>query len=450
MSQDRNDDASLWDMLSYESDEAFDDVLAEVRNLKWCGIYTRQSRSSQSDFSSCEAQFLACFEFIRSRFEDGWVCNGRRYDDEGESSESLQRPGMDRLLADVRAGKVDRVVVHRLDRISRRLVDCTSLLKELQELKIPLSIVTQPDLGETADYTLLLNLMASVADFEQEMIRDRFAEARSALKAQGRRVAGRVPYGYVTDPQTKQLVLEPREAELVQLMFQLAARGTTPAEIARYINQKGWKTRKRVAKSGRASGGQSWTPRQVLSTLSNPVYAGLIRDGEQTREGIHVPIVDLDLFQAVRRLAESRQTRKPGRKQSSTNWPLREVLRCGRCRRKMSPNTSGYRNFRYRYYRCRSTAGGLPPCAGVRVPAHEIEAFVVANVGQIVEQALQEQQNPESVQVWEQFAQGWNVLTDVRRFALLPLVLAEVVFNPDDSTIQTSIDPDQISSLTLE
>lgn len=139
--------------MPHESDEAFDDILETIRSLQWCGIYTRQSRSSQSEFSSCEAQFLACFEFIRSRLDDGWVCNGRRYDDDGESSESLQRPALERLLVDIRAGKVDRVVVNRLDRLSRRLVDYTSLLTELHELKIPLSIVTQPDLVETADYT---------------------------------------------------------------------------------------------------------------------------------------------------------------------------------------------------------------------------------------------------------------------------------------------------------
>lgn len=87
-----------------------------------CGIYTRQSRKPEGEFTSCQAQFEACFEFLRAQFGEGWVYNGRRYDDEGGSSESLDRPGLGHLLTDIDAGKVDRVVIHRLDRLSRSIV----------------------------------------------------------------------------------------------------------------------------------------------------------------------------------------------------------------------------------------------------------------------------------------------------------------------------------------
>lgn len=119
-----------------DADAASDDILEQIRRLHWCGIYTRQSRGPKDDYSSCQAQFEACLAFVTSRFDDGWVFNGRRYDDEAESSETLERPGFQRLLEHIREGKVQRVVIHRLDRLSRRLADCARILQELHDLRI--------------------------------------------------------------------------------------------------------------------------------------------------------------------------------------------------------------------------------------------------------------------------------------------------------------------------
>jgi hypothetical protein len=179
---------------SVESDEPShdsDEILDRIRRLRWCGIYTRQSREPNDGYSSCQAQFDACLNLVQSRFDDGWVFNGRRYDDKAESSETLQRPSLQRLLDDIREGKVDRVVVHRLDRLSRRIVDCTKLLQELHERQIPLTIVTQPELGVTAESTFLLNLMPPFGEFEQEMTRERrITDPCAALFDQSEAAAG--------------------------------------------------------------------------------------------------------------------------------------------------------------------------------------------------------------------------------------------------------------------
>jgi len=228
----------------------------------WCGIYTRQSREPGGDFTSCEAQFEACFEFLRARFGEGWVHNGRRYDDEAETSESLDRPALSRLLADIDAGKVDRVVVYRLDRLSRDIADCTSLLQRLRDCGVPVTVVVSPELGISAEDTFVLNILASFAEFEREMIRERFADTRAALKRRGRRVAGVVPYGFEADPVTKQLVIEPREAHRVRKMFHWAAEGKTPTEIAEIVNRRRWRTKTRASKkTGQVRGGGHWTPR---------------------------------------------------------------------------------------------------------------------------------------------------------------------------------------------
>jgi len=240
----------------------------------WCGIYTRQSRDPEGEFTSCQAQFEACFEFLRARFDLGWVYNGRRYDDEGGSSESLDRPGLSRLLADIDAGKVDRVVVHRLDRLSRSIADCTSLLQQLRDRGVPVTVVVSPELGVSAEHTFILSILASFAEFEQEMIRERFADARTALKRRGHRVAGVVPDGYAADPVTKQLIVEPREASRVRKMFHWAVEGKTPTEIAEIANRRRWRTKARVVKTGQVRGGGRWTPRQVAGDAFKPHLRG--------------------------------------------------------------------------------------------------------------------------------------------------------------------------------
>lgn len=138
----------------------------------WCAIYTRQSRATDGDFSSCESQFEACRQFIHAQASQGWLFGGLRYDDEGQSGESLERPGLQRLFADIEAGRIDRLVIHRLDRLSRKVVHFASLLEKLRKRRIGLTIVTQPELGISANDALMFNLLSSFAEFERELIRD--------------------------------------------------------------------------------------------------------------------------------------------------------------------------------------------------------------------------------------------------------------------------------------
>lgn len=189
----------------------------------FAAIYTRQSRGKGDEFSSCDAQFEICKDFLLSR---GWTWCGVRYDDEGEAGERLDRPGLERLLRDVRAGIVDGIVVHRLDRLSRRLSHTAALLGELRDRGVHLAVVADPMLGSSATDMLVLNILGSFAEFEREMIRERLADTRAAMKRKGLRVAGRVPYGYEIDPSTKQLVTVAREATRVRKIFAWACLGS--------------------------------------------------------------------------------------------------------------------------------------------------------------------------------------------------------------------------------
>src|SRR5688572_20405455 len=126
--------------------------------IQWCAIYTRQSRESDDEFSSCQAQLGNCLEFVWSRAAEGWRWNELKYDDYSESSETLDRPGLKQLLNDVRAGKIHRVIVQRFDRLSRRVKDSAALLNELQNAGIPLTVVSEPELNSSAQQSLLFHI----------------------------------------------------------------------------------------------------------------------------------------------------------------------------------------------------------------------------------------------------------------------------------------------------
>jgi DNA invertase Pin-like site-specific DNA recombinase len=275
---------------------------------------------------------------------------------------------------------VDRLVLYRLDRLSRSLLGCASILHEHRECGVGLVIVTAPELGNSALDSFMLNILAAFAQFEREIIASRIAESRARLKARGRRIAGAVPFGYEADPRTKQLLQNAREAPAVKWMFDQPAAAKTPAEIADAANAKGWRTKETTGRrTAKHHGGSLWTARQVIATLRNPVHLGLFRDKSDFRIGHHEAIVTHELFAAVSAQLEARR------------------ITCAVCGTPMSPHTIRYRNFLYRYYRCRSTDGGRRPC-GHQVSAPAIEGAVRKNLETLWGVHLDEKQIREHVE----------------------------------------------------
>ncbi len=407
-----------------------------------CAIYTRQSIDTRSDFTSCQVQFDACRSFLEAHRENGWMWIGERFDDEGWSGATLDRPALQSLLAKIREGQLDRVLVYRLDRLSRNVVDSVVLLKELRERRIDLVIVTSPEIGSAAHDSLVLNLLSVFAEFERDMIGRRIAEARAALKRHGKRVGGAVPFGYDADPVTKQLVVNGEEARRVREMFTMAAEGRRPSEIARIANERGWRTKVREGRrTGRVSGGNPWTARQILATLSNPVYLGKFADGDGTREGVHEAVVSEELFDAARRQIELRRTRAPGREEHEERWPLKRLIRCARCGRPMSSHTTRHGSRIYRYYRCRSHTGGRPPCRGVQVPAGEIESEIFRVLSDLPTAAAVKSGDKETLL---RFSAAWSLLGSDARREVLGQVVREIRWNAQTGEISLSLDEETL------
>ena len=336
-----------------------------------CAIYTRRSVDQKHDLSSCQIQFDVCRAFVQSQKGRGWVPLDWGFDDDGYSGATLDRPALQGLLKLIRCVAVDRIVVQRLDRLSRSLRDFVFLAQEFRANNVEMNVLAAPTLGVAALDNLMLSVLASFAEFEREMTATRIAEARAYLKSKGRRIAGAVPFGYAADPRTKQLVVVPEEGEIVSTMFRWAAAKVRPSTIASYANGMGYRTRS----------GNPWTARQVLFTLTNYVYAGLVVDGYGFRDGCHEALIERSVYHEVQNILALRRTRTPGRTIEHLPWLLLGLAYCGRCHRPLSTHTRRRGSLIYRYYRCRSTAGGTEPCKGVLVSAGVIEMAVLSAVG---------------------------------------------------------------------
>lgn len=414
-------------------------------------IYTRQSTSDGGQIlSSCDVQFGVCRDFVQAQADSSWKWIGRRFDDAGESGANTDRPALQRLLEHVRNGDIDAVAIYRLDRLTRSLRDSIAILDAFREAGVELLICTAPELGSAATDKFLLNIMGVFAEFERDMIRSRLADARATLKRHGRRLAGRVPYGYGTDPSTKQFAIDPTEARRVKAMFELAADGMLPRDIADEANRRRWRTKRTVAKrSGRASGGGPWTPRQVLAMLRNPVYVGCFADGEGTRFGRHEAIVPLELFEQVQDRINARRTTTRARrsKPRTSEWPLRGKIICPRCGRTMSTHNTYNGNLIYRHYRCRSHAGGRPPCKGIAFPAYELEKCVA---GMLADPELADVPSDLSLGyrlLLRRFQITWELLDLHIQMRLLPAVVEKVEYSESASKLTLHLDREGLARI---
>lgn len=325
-----------------------------------CAIYTRQSVTrpdGDEALTSCTLQREACERFAR---EQGWTVVPERFDDEGESGATMERPALERLVEAIRAEQVGRVVVYRLDRLTRRLADWALLQRVFEHHNVGLTVVHGSlDVSGGPMARFQLNMLATLAELEREMIGERLRDARAARRARGLRSAGRVPLGYVASPETKQLVPVPEEAALVRWAFERAGEGALPATIADEANLRGDLPR-------------PWKGDTVLRMLRNPVYVGRHPDGQPSVHSGIVPLVVFDAAQAAitSRRSEKAAATKPDEKDDL--FLLRGLLRCPKCKGGMTTSAHAraakVTKSTPRYYRCKAHG-----CFGLHLPAAEVE-----------------------------------------------------------------------------
>jgi len=410
-------------------------------------IYTRQSVEKLADFSSCEAQFHTCREFIEASGERTLVWCGQRFDDEGQSGATLERLAMRKLRKVVDLGGLDRVYAVALDRVTRSMHDAIVLIDEFEKAGVEVRFVHQPELTFGAQGRFLRHVLAAFAEFERDMIAARIAESRAYLKQHGRRLAGKVPYGYDADPATKQLVPNQTEAPRVAEIFRRAANGELPKQIAGDINDLGWATKVYHSKrSGKTTGGGKWTARQVVDTLRNPVYVGRFADGAETRDGCHEAIVDQSTFDNVQQHLDARRTTNRRKRVRHEHLAFRQKIVCPGCGRflttyqstkKISDKTKATQYF----YACRLTAGGRPRCKGISYQAWELERAVrdLFDDPEMWRDLLGPAVSDEAA---DEIAETWRVLLWPWQRDWLKQAITRVELNEDDNTVSITFAPD--------
>jgi len=355
-----------------------------------CAIYTRKSTTEglDSDFNTLDAQRESAEHYIRAQAHQNWTILPAHYDDGGFTGANIERPALKRLLDDLERGDLDMVVVYKVDRLSRSLLDFARLMERFDKKGVGFVSVTQNFDTSSSMGRLVLNVLLSFAQFEREMIAERTRDKIQAARRRGKWTGGQVSLGYGIDPDRRGLVVVPKEAEVVRTIFDLYLQTHSIGFVTERLNELGITTKRHVSKkTGRVRGGRSWNKSSVYQVLRNPLYIGKVRsaDGE-LHEGEHDSLVSVEAFEKV---AETMSQRSTGRIRRSrkTEYILTGLLRCGPCDAAMTSSRGTSRNGkRYRYYRCVHQQENGGSCPSGFLPAADIENAVVAQVKEIATQ----------------------------------------------------------------
>lgn len=350
-----------------------------------CAIYTRKSTEEglNQEFNSLDAQREAAEAFIKSQAAEGWQAMPERYDDGGFSGGNMERPALQRLLGDVKNGKADAIIVYKVDRLSRSLLDFSRIMELLDENKCSFISVTQAFNTTHSMGRLTLNILLSFAQFEREIISERVRDKMCAARKKGKFIGGALILGYDLDDKRKRLVLNPEEAERVRAVFSLFIEKGSVRAAVEELNRRGLKRKSWTGKHGQSCGGGPWTLANLPGFLQNLAYVGKLEYKGEILPAEHPPILDEETWAKAKAALASRSVDKMtgGRKHQSSL--LGSLLCCGSCGSKMqhSHTTRKAAGRRYRYYVCaRAAKLGHATCETRCLPAPEIERFVVERI----------------------------------------------------------------------
>jgi site-specific DNA recombinase len=337
-----------------------------VRKLR-CAVYTRKSTEEglEQEFNSLDAQREACDAYIASQKAEGWVLVPDRYDDGGFSGGTLERPALQRLIADIEARRIDVIVVYKIDRLSRSLMDFAKLVEVFDRNSVTFVSVTQSFNTTTSMGRLTLNILLSFAQFEREVIGERIRDKFAASRKKGMWMGGFVPLGY--EVKNRKLVVNPAEAATVQMIFERFVKTGSATELVRAL---------RVEDVRRKQGGPI-DKGYVYRLLNNRVYIGDAVHKGSAYPGEHRAIIDRELWDRVHAILRESPRKRAARTRAQTPALLKGLI-FGPNGRAMTPTHTRKRCKLYRYYVLADVLkGDAEVCPVRRIPAAEIESAVV-------------------------------------------------------------------------
>jgi site-specific DNA recombinase len=359
-----------------------------------CAVYTRKSTEEglDQDFNSLDAQREAAEAYIQSQKNLGWTLLSNHYDDGGFSGGSLDRPALQRLLQDIEAGRVDCVVVYKVDRLSRSLLDFARLVDRFDQRSVSFVSVTQQFNTTTSLGRLTLNILLSFAQFERDIIGERTRDKMSAARRKGKWVGGTPVLGYDVDPGGGRLVVNEKEARRVREIFELYRNHPSFSAVVAELERRKWRTKSWTSNGGVKHFGRPFTKASLRRLLINVIYLGKVEHKGTIYPGEHAAIVEPAVWDLIN--TELRR-REQYSKRVKQNALLAGLLYCASCNRPMIATYTAKRTLRYRYYVCQTARQkGWASCLTKSVPAGMIEDSVRAQLRTTIdaEQANQQLQ----------------------------------------------------------
>jgi site-specific DNA recombinase len=430
-----------------------------------CAVYTRKSSEEglDQDFNSLDAQRESAEAFIASQRSEGWVCLPDRYDDGGFTGGNMDRPALARLLVDIAAGKIQAVVVYKVD---RPLLDFAKMMETFDQYHVSFVSVTQQFNTATSMGRLVLNVLLSFAQFEREIISERTRDKIAATRRKGKWAGGHPLLGYDVDPRGSFLTVNEAEAARVRQIFALYLKHQGLLPVVEELERRGWVTKRWVTRKGRPRGGRPFTKTSLYRLLSNVTYAGKIKYKNEVHPGEQTGIVDLAVWQEVQALLQrhGHKGRVPVR--SRVGAPLQGLLRCVPCGCAMTPSFAAKnKTRRYRYYVCcAAQKRGWRTCPSKSIPAVEIERFVLGqihNIGKdrnLLREALAQEPAAQSVKqsvdevgkAWHVLDRRWTGLTPEEAARLIGMVVERIDYDGAKGKVAITFRPAGIRQLVQE
>lgn len=438
------------------------DKSTQLRRTYRCAVYTRKSHEEglEQEFNSLDAQREAGENYIASQKANGWVCLPDRYDDGGFSGGNTSRPALRRIMEDIKAGKIDIVVIYKIDRLTRCLTDFSELQEFFDAHDVSFVSVTQEINTSTSAGRMMLNILMTFAQYEREIIAERVRDKVGAAKKRGKNCGGYPVLGYDTDPVTKKLIVNEKEAETVRFVFGKYNECGSAKEVATALELRGCRGKVWTTRRGVKHDGQMINNQMIYRMLNNPLYAGRVPHRSNSYPGEHEAIITQEVWNKTRELLKNNLTHDAKRRTPKLQ-PFAGLVVCGHCGGAITlSHTVKKGKHRYGYYICNEDSKrNFSICPTPRVPAADFEKVVLRELAAILKTPTMLAQIDErlkaarhgsemAVKAMDNMNALWEVMCPAERYSLIHSIVRQITIFKDH--IRIDFNKDGIVTLLTE
>ncbi len=433
-----------------------------IKRRMRCAVYTRKSTEEGLDqeYNSIDAQRDAGHAYIASQRNEGWIPVSEDYDDPAYSGGNMDRPALQRLMTDIEAGKIDVVIIYKIDRLTRSLADFSKMVEVFEQHNVSFVSVTQQFNTTTSMGRLMLNILLSFAQFEREVTGERIRDKITASKKKGMWMGGIPPLGY--DVENRRLVPNEREAKIIRYIFQRFVELGSSTMLVKELKLDGVTSKSWTTQDGKIRGGRPIDKSLIYKLLNNRTYLGELRHKEQWYQAQHLPIIECDLWAKVHAILTANGRVRGNATRAKVPYLLKGIV-FGSDGRALSPwHTTKKNGRRYRYYipqrdtKEHAGASGLP-----RLPAVELESAVLDQlrailrapelIGEVLPQATKLEPTLDEAKVTVAMTQLdaiWDQLFPAEQARIVKLLVEKVIVSPND--LEVRLRANGIERLVLE